>query len=367
MQPAYWRVFKGDLESGVFYPKQWVLASRNHVRQRFGLRQDSIAKVLLYTPTNRALEKDPVAFFVLHGTWARQAREFFGRDNKNFALIKRCAAQLAHRLDRSIELVSFRWSGNESFDDRYRAGKLFARLCSLYYGPANSYAGMYGWAHSHGCNIMNIASHFVPFKMDTLFYLASPIVEHSEGFYRPRNIKALYNFYSLSDMVQYAGSINKRSLSTILASSPSIRRYEQTEEARVVNLSVLINGKTPGHASIKNISPDLWTLVDAVESDFPYYHSFDVNFSYDKKNVDISVMIREEREIDSLLEQILTDSNSKRALEELVIQREQSRLNKDGFKSRYGHPVSDAGSLYEFFLSALNDLIAFVPDHDDYI
>ncbi|MGD1997642.1 MAG: hypothetical protein PVJ92_01870 [Candidatus Dependentiae bacterium] len=274
--PVHWQQHDSFVRAGIRRSNQWYDVSEKHLSQRFGRHADSIGRLCMYRPTHCNYGAKPVVFFLIHGTWARAAYDFEDDKNRYFQMSRQCAADLATRSRVPVEFVSFRWPGGDTFHDRSTGGRVLSQVLMEKYGPKNDYHGTHFLAHSHGCNVVSLALHNVSFIVDTLFFMAPPVVEATECGYRPTQFRRLYSFHSPIDPVQFLGSLNRQSSKKFFAEAQS-RIYQQQEGRRVINIRTKIDGCDPGHIRIKAIIPHLWAISDQLNRHYRYHHDFMVD------------------------------------------------------------------------------------------
>jgi hypothetical protein len=285
----YWRQFDHEAQTAVL--GQWHMVSDEEIVHRFLSWEERIGGVFLYSPV--VLEKDvrPLVFFVVHGTWARGDREFCGADDALFCQVLEFAQKLADRKRCPIEVVSYQWSGTEEHAARERAGKDLEDIMTLFYGPRSGYGACWGYGHSHGSNVLCIASRGAFF--DTILSVGAPVTEQ---LYTPIRVAHFYHFYSSNDPWQYAGSFDRRSIRALFSWRGSGRVFEgekQIEAGQMINVRLQFDGTEPGHIAIKLVVPYLWRIFDEITGNYHYHSHFDVDVSARRAGREVLVAIRE--------------------------------------------------------------------------
>jgi len=265
--PEYWHTFNSDLGHYRARPGVWRQVKDYEVVARFLEHEPSIASVYLYYPAEEITSLQPLVLWVVHGTWAQASFEYFDMGNKAFGEIAAFAGELAKRQRRPVELVSYRWSGQDTYEDRGRDGERLRLLMERFYSTHSGYGPQWALGHSHGVNVVWVASQKVAF--DTVIAFGAPVLA---DVYTPFLVGTLYHFYSLNDPVQRIGAVDRRSLKKILFPRANSRTFScRHPEATVYNLRTLINGKEPGHIGIKQIIPMLWRIIDRASAHYKYH------------------------------------------------------------------------------------------------
>ena len=254
-------------------------------------------------------------FVVVHGTWAKN--EDWHTADGNF--YQALSSTLAHF---NTQVVDFLWSGDMDEESREMAGTELAEFIKSLAGQGKKICIV---AHSHGANVCIIASkilgkasHSKPL-IDRFYSLAAPI--DNECFPDMSVISCLYNMFSIGDFVQPVFGIYDRT-------------YEPHEN--IVNLRVIIEDLSPGHADMHTPLLGLWIpLIHSYLSEksvggfenFTFSKDFLVNFYYEKepvcsedKNLE-SILENEKLDLHSLAEGFIHPTKSTK----LLVKRDQSR------------------------------------------
>mgnify|MGYP000023226085 CR=1 FL=1 len=338
--PFYWERFVDDVSIGVEKCNAWVDVSRSAMMSRFGYQEQNIERVCLYAPYG-TLEKKPISFFLVHGTWAHRHIDFYSEKSPYFCGVKSLVKELAQRLKAPIELVSYSWSGSDSFPERLKAGTNLSQLINTYYGPLHGYQAAYAYGHSHGCNVINIALQDAVFDFESLYYVASPIIEHLEPVYSPNHFKALYNLYSDDDLIQSAGSVDRRSTDRLFKSVSGSRLYREQLGRDVYNIRVRLDGKIPGHVKIKKVASALLGLVDVITEKYMYHTSLVANLFLKEKGRTPLVAIKEKISQEAVLRQLIAQRSrvviARKLYEELTFSKTQEAAYSQRYRGRSIH------------------------------
>jgi hypothetical protein len=180
-------------------------------------------------------------FILIHGTWGADAAWYVPKGDFFDAL-----EQTVHKKNSCV--VPFRWSGGAGHDARLQAARSLVQLIKTY----NSSVAIYIIAHSHGGNVVMLASHMLEenennkHHIRALFTLGTPVMSN----YLPNMnvIHYLYNLFSFEDLIQTVLGISGR---------------EYPEHTRIANLRVFVNRKEPNHSGLHHPIVGKW---------LPYLH-----------------------------------------------------------------------------------------------
>lgn len=144
---------------------------------------------------------------VVHGTWGRHSKVFFDDNNPkepSYRNIRRFGSIVANKFGQPLELLSFGWSGfRTEGEERDKGGTFLAEYLDRAY--KNTTRIILG--HSHGNNLVNLATHHGSMKhnpVKLLVYFACP--QRPEAKYRPKHFEQLVYFTS-HDPIDRLGSI----------------------------------------------------------------------------------------------------------------------------------------------------------------
>jgi Lipase (class 3) len=175
-------------------------------------------------------------FILIHGTWGADC-SWYMPEGDFFKALEETVS------DKKSVVVPFRWSGGCGHESRVKAAQHLVKLIKTY----DEHTPIFIIAHSHGGNVVTLASHFLAEEDDNkhhiraLFTLGTPVMSN----YLPnmKIIQYVYNLFSFEDLIQ-----------TVLGLS--IREYP--EHKRIANLRVIINGKEPDHAGLHHSLVGKW-------------------------------------------------------------------------------------------------------------
>ncbi len=219
----------------------------------------------------------PTVLVLVHGTWAQETKGFFDPEKKFYGYVRDFAQNYAQKNQAPIEVISFRWSGNNSYKDRSEAASSLALLLNTYY----SNASIQIIAHSHGSSVVNMASQWLDgITLDHIINIAAPVRETVEAEYRPMHFRRLTQFYSTSDMVAIAGAVT---FNRFMPAIGSIHRFMPQENRTVLNIRTQINGNDTGHSSIKLLVRYLSAILDKIETNYQYNTDFDLDICFKTK------------------------------------------------------------------------------------
>lgn len=167
-------------------------------------------------------------FILIHGTWGADG-SWYVPEGDFFQALE------ATVCDKKSVVVPFRWSGGCGHESRLKAAQSLIKLIKTY----DENTSIFIIAHSHGGNVVTLASHFLAQEEDNkhtiraLFTLGTPIMSN----YLPnmKIIQYVYNLFSFEDLIQ-----------TVLGLS--IREFP--EHKRIANLRIIVNGKEPDHTGL---------------------------------------------------------------------------------------------------------------------
>ena len=245
----------------------------------------------------------PIVLVVIHGTFtaATVAPEYYDSNNKEFQNILRFAQHYAEKQGAPIDVISFGWSGQNKSADRISAGQRLALILREYY----HHCDIISISHSHGCNVANVASRYISSEsMEPFNYMiqfATPVRDITDAVdFAPCNFNKLIQFYSTSDLVAAAGSLNTSKLSEL---EGSCRKYARQTGRSIYNIRVQVNGEDPGHSSIKQIGDYLPEIMQTLESNYFYNSDLDLNvrkvpYGHDPVNLVIRNPLATERALE---------------------------------------------------------------------
>lgn len=224
--------------------------------------------------------KRPIFYILVHGTYAFP----FGFDGttwgeSNFSgLVPQGffvnTAQLQEPAqDTEAIRISFGWIGLLDDYARKFAGKKLAEGINKIRAQLKRYDIIPTFillGHSHGGNVINVASQYVDEPIDMAIELATPILafntatqkfDNNTG-YLPKNIKELFLFFSMQDFVQPGGSVE--------GAEHVKRRFSPLPGINLYNIMLRVNGNYPLHIYMHDevIGKRMLQLVKKIKDDF---------------------------------------------------------------------------------------------------
>lgn len=377
--PGYWHDHITKLRTGWQREGEIEALSRDAIMQRFDSSHTSIQGIYLFLPRVELQEYTPIPFFVVHGTWAHGTASSYDPADQTFQQLIAFAKELAYRQQRPVEIVSFGWSGENSPEARESAGTQLRILNENFYTQAHMYGPRWGYAHSHGGNVCNIASQDIYFE--TLIYAGTPVVEGIIKLCSPQNIGRLLSLYSTTDPWQFGGSYNQRTLKTLFNGNG--REFAYQDNKHIYNIRVQCNGKSPGHVSLKWLMPHFWSLIDVIEERYRFHNNLDANvyISPDKIDYDLDperllqkiagisgdqtpvVTIRKELSLRDVLPKMQSDEQAHEVASQLRAELDYSAEQEKRFALDFrGRSIHQRASLPDFFLAnwrEVSDLVMY--------
>ncbi len=243
----------------------------------------------------KLLNKPRQVLFSIHGTFARESKEFYDPDDKTFENILAYAESLGN----SVEVVALEWTGKNAATDRIGAGQFLAGLMNDYYNDRQKYLSLNTISHSHGGNVVNAATHSISRPLDTIVSLYTPIRTDIDWFTpNTAKFKTLYHIYSTSDHIQFIGSINisRLNFSNILGdwgarkALISQNNNAQGDGGKIYNIRVEFTGISPAHVNKEAVVGYLPQLLWYINH--TYKINYDLDADIDPTNKEILVSIR---------------------------------------------------------------------------
>ena len=323
----YWIEFMEKRSLGIIAGDEWYQLTHQQIVNRFKTSERLINGSLLCCPDGALSDVHPLVFWVVHGTWAQAEATYCDPENHFFKSVLEFARELAVRTKRPIEVVSYGWSGLDTHDARRLAGGDLRILAECFFNSANGYGPQWGFGHSHGVNVLLLASQETYF--DSIVSLGAPVLE---SVYFPLHVGCIYHFYSLGDPWQKAGSVDVRSLKKFFTSLGSGERAYSRDNVRctVYNFRVMLDALDPGHVTLKMVVPYLWQVFDTITEKYTYHSHFNLNVMnvFDGNDNSLQISIRDRLElIDALevmTEQEITPEKITQLKNELTYSKEQA-------------------------------------------
>jgi len=322
----YWVRFMERCELGAHSYDDWYEVSHAELVDRFMASESMVSSLMLYCPEGELWEKRPLVFWVVHGTWSSKEEKYYAPNNKDYQSLLSFARELADRHRRPIEVVSYVWSGVDAHEARRQAGSDLRVLAEGFFSAANGYGPYWAFGHSHGVNVILMASQEVYF--DAVISLGAPVLA---GVYTSLHVGVLYHFYSLGDPWQKAGAVDVRSLKKFFSSLGGGERTHSSSSSikGCYNFRVMFDALDPGHVSLKLLVPYFWDVIDTVTEHYHYHTHFNLNVVkvFDDASYKIvQLSIRDRLELINALSALTEDRISADKISDL--QRELAYSNK---------------------------------------
>ncbi|MBA3953769.1 hypothetical protein H0X48_00410 [Candidatus Dependentiae bacterium] len=270
-----------------------------------------------YAPESSNPRAKPIVIVVVHGTGfsafgiktgGAATVDYFDPTTESFKGILNFARSEADKAQAPVQVVSFQWSGANTTSKRIDPGAVLANVLKRY---ANF--KILTISHSHGGNIVNIASNQpnVPL-IDTMIQVATPVrdIKAEGGIYVPKNFNTLFQFWSSNDFVVlagavsswadfYAGEIFKRStrkyIPLINPNNPLYRQgaynpFVTFPQGMVYNIRSQVNGAFVGHSWIDELTPVLIPTLQEIRQN--YKANTDLELDVETKSHEVIVAIR---------------------------------------------------------------------------
>lgn len=280
---SYAPVVNKEINSAAYSSEKWQSTAPQIPTSGVGVRL-----VSRYNPSEGEAKIDnnakPIVLFVVHGTGfygsgGPATLAYYDLTHQDYKNILKFAYQYAQMRGAPIEVVSFRWGGENMTKSREEVGKALASLMNTKYKDHE----IVTLSHSHGGNVVNIASnHLKNVTINYMLQLATPVREKDpkETFYRPTNFNHLLMFYSTGDVIQVAGAISFSSLENFYRANKSTRKYVPREFA-VKNVRVLNNGAELGHSAfVSGLLANIFDVLVIIETKYPYEVDLEVNLTH---------------------------------------------------------------------------------------
>ncbi|MCL4361373.1 hypothetical protein M1446_03395 [Candidatus Dependentiae bacterium] len=304
-----------------------------------------------------------IVLFVIHGTGASEKPWYHDSDNETFKAILNFAKSMAGQ-NENIEVVSFRWSGSNTSEDRRMAAKSLAELINRDYVNPLQFRKLITFAHSHGGNVVNDATYLLKRPLDDILNLFTP--SRLDFMPSPNGFKKYYNFYSTDDQIQYFGSFNLGSQvdwqsvrETSVGQIPTLvsRAFLWTvdtfrnilsgarkiKEHRVSNIRVQIDGVGIAHIEGKKIFiENLKQILDTIDNLYEINDDFDLNIDTTAKGLEkIYLVIRNPLEAQAIISRLNLEDplQIKEFMHQLEIETAHSDQEAARYKKKYGKDI----------------------------
>jgi predicted alpha/beta hydrolase family esterase len=222
-------------------------------------------------------KKNLVVF--IHGTFAHESQTFKNEMHQEFQYIFNFVKETAeNKTHLPVDLISWSWNAYNNNEDRVQAGR---NLAALLDAIENNYNSITLIAHSHGCNVVNIATHFVKkASIACAIYLACPV--RHEALYTPLRIQTLYNFYSAVDKVQYFGSFDDSRSDYSLFDAATFGRSARVfntnrSDMNIINIDVKYDGLSQGHTTMRRVLEGIYEIIETIQYEYAGCHELMAN------------------------------------------------------------------------------------------
>ena len=323
-------------------PGNWVKSSAEEIEARFGMfaynankNDRGIRSHEVYFPGHVDSSQKPMVITVVHGTWAEKAQDYFSAEKQFYSSIAQFAQQQAEHKHTPVEIISFRWTGFNQSIARTSPAKALASVFTNWFSQHE----IITIAHSHGCNLVNNVSRYLPDTVciDHIINLAAPVRDTTDQDFKPLHFKKLTQFYSTSDLVAAVGSLTPAG---VFGREGSIRKYSLQAGRRVVNVRTQINGKDPSHSAVKLILPHLSTILDNLNS-YVFNHDFDLEVTLSSATAPVLLAVRGNYVNAQELQKVAVAEDQKQAVaRQFAYEYTQSEWAKKLFAQRYGRTLS---------------------------
>jgi hypothetical protein len=326
-------------------------------------------------------------FVVVHGTFAQDSTEFYDEDNMKFHHVLRYAQAHAEQHNVPTGVLVFAWTGINDLADRVNGGSNLAYVLNSLNKVFTQDMGISNFevhtlAHSHGCNLVNAAST----KLDKLVIkhivnLATPVREVVDReVLKPTNYEKLTQFYSTSDLVAAAGSVNfsLRGLAAMFSPVGSIRKFTEQFGRNTYNVRTQIDASDPGHSGIIAVIPYLHDINNIIDTNYAYHTDLDLNVDTQKALANDPVLISARKKVSyndliaqlkqkKIFSKLSTLPTAKQTLRTVKadIKNEQtfSAQQEQMFSNAYGFNMHDKGYVFTRFLGgAKAEIAANLPE-----
>lgn len=246
--------------------------SYQHTAQQtsYGARLEPPVRSLRIFRPNGVIENSSKELTLwIHGTFAHKGKAYTNQEHDEFKAVKNFVESQA-KIDGAIDhLINYAWSGHLSDEDREHGGLQLANFLNTF---GKNYQKITVIAHSHGCNVVNIASHTLKpgIKIDKAIYFAGPVREDEKDIYKPtEKIRKIYNFYSTNDPVQLVGSLSLPTFGARMWDFYTGRRYNTDREIpNIINIDSISNGIPQDHSKIRMLLEFLYKILNIIDTNY---------------------------------------------------------------------------------------------------
>lgn len=245
--------------------------------------------------------KTPVIALLIHGTFS-SAEQFLDKIFiNNDPIPVNFFKDPAYNGNQPIKLT-YNWTGKNSDNDRIQAGEILAKGLNSIVQECKLIGVMPKiiiLGHSHGGNVIAVASNSVTNPIDCAIMLGTPVLgfnalqkgKTANSVYIPDKILELFLFYSSVDFVQSAGSMQKEFK----------RRYGPFPGINLYNIHLLLKGQEPSHIALYTqlIEDNILMLCQKIKSIYTKNRNLVANIDPEKKDGDKLVAIKKYDPIES--------------------------------------------------------------------
>ncbi len=249
----------------------------------------------------RIESKNPVLLILIHGTFSNQDKFLDGVTLNNDVIPEEFFKERAYNNIQPIKLT-YNWSGKNDDAARIQSGKILGQGLNEIIqqcGNGGITPKIILIGHSHGGNVIAVASNFVTKPIDCAIFLATPALRYDQkkklgtdnDFYLPRAINQLFHFYSMLDFVQSAGSLT----------GEFKRRYGPINSIDLYNIHLLLNGQEPTHTALYTqlIEDHILVLCKKIKSLYTKNKNLVANIDPQNQQVDKLIAIKKYDPIES--------------------------------------------------------------------
>lgn len=247
--------------------------------------------------------KNPVILILIHGTFS-SADQFLDKIILNKDVIpENFFTESVYNGIQPVKL-SYNWTGKNSDEARIQGGKVLGQGLNDIMQQCTQ-AGVAPKiiliGHSHGGNVIAVASNIVTKPIDCAVMLATPVLRYDlkkksyteNDLYLPRLrfIKQLFLFYSSVDFVQTTGALTEEFK----------RRYGPLPGIDLYNVHLLLNGQEPSHTALYTqlIEDHILVLCQKVKNLYKKNKNLVANLAPQNAQVDKLIAIKKYDPIES--------------------------------------------------------------------
>lgn len=238
--------------------------------------------------------KNPVVLVLVHGTFSNP-KKFLGEiELSQDAVPDGFFQDTVYNNQKPIK-ITYGWSGENNDNARINGGKILAQGLNDIINQCRQQGiapRLILMGHSHGGNVIAVASNKIQEPIDYAIFLATPVLRYNEktktnndnDLYLPKSIKNLFLFYSMSDFVQTSGA----------ATESFKRRYGPITGINLYNVHLLLKGQEPTHSGLYTqlIEDHIFDLCKKIKSLFTKNKNLVANIDPASATVDKLIAIK---------------------------------------------------------------------------